>query len=90
MFLYVDYLKLQRLLFTINIKLFTLLQISGLGILIAGAVVLADIGEFSHFLEGRVTAPPIVLIVTGTIIFLIASLGCYGAIRESPTLLYCV
>ncbi|XP_055374539.1 tetraspanin-6 [Condylostylus longicornis] len=61
--------------------------LSGLGILIAGALVLADVNEFNHFIEGRVTAPPIVLIITGTIIFLIASLGCFGAIKESPPLL---
>lgn len=65
-------------------------QISGLGILIAGAVVLADVNEFNHFIEGKVTAPPIVLIVTGLIIFVIASLGCFGAIKESPTLLLAV
>lgn len=63
------------------------LQISGLGVLIAGALVLADVGEFSHFIEGRVVAPPIVLIVVGALVFLVASLGCYGAIRESPPLL---
>lgn len=61
-----------------------------MGILIAGAIVLADLNDFGHFLEGKVTAPPIILIVTGAIIFLIASLGCYGAIRESPTLLILV
>lgn len=65
-------------------------QISGLGLVIAGALVISDINEFNHFLEGRVTAPPIVLIITGAIIFLIASLGCYGAIRESTTMLYAV
>lgn len=65
-------------------------QISGLGILIAGALVLADMNEFNHFLDGKITAPPIVLIVTGAIIFFIASLGCYGAIRESPTMLMLV
>lgn len=62
--------------------------ISGLGILTAGALVLSDINEFNHFLEGLVTVPPMVLIVTGAIIFFIASLGCYGAIRESPWMLY--
>lgn len=66
------------------------LQISGLGILIAGAIVLADLNDFGHFLEGKIIAPPIVLIVTGAIIFLIASLGCYGAMRESPMLLIVV
>lgn len=56
----------------------------------AGAIVLADVNEFNHFVEGRVLAPPIVLIVTGLVIFLIASLGCFGAIKESPTLLLTV
>lgn len=30
---------------------------------------------------------PVILIILGIVIFAIASLGCYGAIRESPTLL---
>ncbi|XP_037806608.1 23 kDa integral membrane protein [Lucilia sericata] len=74
---------IKYILFAFNI----VFAISGLGILIAGSVVLADVNEFNHFIEGKVTAPPIVLIVTGLIIFLIASLGCFGAIKESPTLL---
>lgn len=62
-------------------------QISGLGILIAGAAVLADIGDFKHFLEGRVIAPPVVLIIAGLLIFAVATLGCYGALKENPGLL---
>ncbi|XP_031628214.1 CD63 antigen [Contarinia nasturtii] len=61
--------------------------VSGLGILIAGILVLIDINDFKHFLEGNIQAPPITLIVLGSLIFFIAFLGCYGAIRESPTLL---
>lgn len=56
----------------------------------AGAYVLADVGEFSHFMEGRLIAPPIVLIVAGVIVFLIAFLGCYGAIRENYYMLMAV
>lgn len=70
--------------------IFYLQQISGLGILIAGIVVLNDVDDFSHFLDGRITAPPIILIVTGLLIFLIAFLGCYGALKESPKLLMAV
>ncbi len=66
------------------------MQVSGLAIFITGSIVLSDINEFNHFLDGRVTASPIVLIVTGAIILLIASLGCYGAIRESPSMMYAV
>ncbi|ALC41286.1 Tsp47F [Drosophila busckii] len=74
---------IKYILFAFNV----LFALSGLGILIAGAVVLSDVSEFNHFVEGRVLAPPIVLIITGLVIFLIASLGCFGAIKESPTLL---
>lgn len=65
-------------------------QISGLGIIIAGALVLSDVNEFKHFLEGRIIAPPIVLIVTGAIVFVIAFMGCYGAIKENYNLLIAV
>ncbi|EFN60280.1 CD63 antigen [Camponotus floridanus] len=61
--------------------------ISGIGIIAAGACVLADVGEFSHFVEGRIIAPPVVLIVAGAIVFVIAFLGCYGAIKEHYHLL---
>ncbi|EFN79122.1 CD63 antigen [Harpegnathos saltator] len=61
--------------------------ISGIGIIAAGALVLADVGEFNHFIEGRIIAPPIVLIVAGSIVFIIAFLGCYGAIKEHYNML---
>lgn len=66
------------------------LQISGLGILLAGAIILSDLYEFDHFVEAKLYAPPAVLIATGIIIFLIAILGCFGIIKESPALLFAV
>lgn len=56
----------------------------------AGALVLSDVGEFSHFMEGRILAPPIVLIVAGIIVFAVAFLGCYGAMKESYYMLMAV
>ncbi|XP_033225415.1 CD63 antigen-like [Belonocnema kinseyi] len=61
--------------------------ISGIGVIAAGAAILADIGDFSRFLEARILAPPIVLIVAGVIVFIIAFLGCYGAIKENYNML---
>ncbi|EFA09563.1 23 kDa integral membrane protein [Tribolium castaneum] len=69
----------KYILFTFNL----IFAISGVGLIVAGAFVLSDVGEFEHFMEGRILAPPVVLIVAGCIVFLVASLGCYGAIRES-------
>lgn len=54
---------------------FPLWQVSGLGILIAGILVLIDVNEYDHFLEGKIQAPPIILIVTGALIFFIAFIG---------------
>lgn len=51
---------------------------------------MSDVGEFRHFMENRVLAPPVVLIVAGCIVFLVASLGCYGALRESYLMLMAV
>lgn len=51
---------------------------------------LADVGEFTHFVEGRILAPPIILIIAGAIVFIIAFLGCYGAIKEHYNMLIAV
>lgn len=67
-----------------------LFQLSGLGIIVAGAVVLADVADFTHFVSGDLLGPPIVLIVAGAIVFVIAFLGCFGAIRESYKMLIAV
>lgn len=62
-------------------------QVSGLVLLIAGIIVLLDVNDYQHFVEDKLMAPPVILIVVGTFVFLVASLGCYGAIKESPKLL---
>ncbi|KAJ8974665.1 hypothetical protein NQ317_011982, partial [Molorchus minor] len=64
--------------------------ISGLGLIIAGAIVISDVSDFNHFLDNNLFGPPIVLIVTGAIVFVIAFLGCFGAIKESYNLLIAV
>ncbi|XP_011049563.1 PREDICTED: CD63 antigen [Acromyrmex echinatior] len=74
---------IKYILFIFNL----IFAISGIGIIVAGAWVLADVGEFDHFMENRIMAPPIVLIVAGSIVFAIAFLGCYGAIKEHYNML---
>ncbi|XP_043272453.1 CD63 antigen [Venturia canescens] len=74
---------IKYILFIFNL----IFAISGIAIIAAGALVVADVGQFSHFLEGRIIAPPIVLIVAGCIVFFIAFFGCFGAIKENYTML---
>ncbi|KAJ8941238.1 hypothetical protein NQ318_015670, partial [Aromia moschata] len=77
---------IKYLLFIFNL----IFAISGLGILIAGALVISDVSEFNHFIDGGLLGPPIVLIVAGAIVFVIAFLGCFGAIKESYNMLISV
>ncbi|XP_057320974.1 tetraspanin-9 [Microplitis mediator] len=61
--------------------------ISGFGILVTGCIVLADVTNYSHFMQGRILAPPILLIIVGMIVFITSFLGCYGALKEKHFLL---
>ncbi|XP_063226978.1 uncharacterized protein LOC134533387 [Bacillus rossius redtenbacheri] len=57
--------------------------LAGLALLIVGALMQAKVGAVSHYLEGKFSAPPIFMIVIGSIVFVVAFYGCCGAIRES-------
>ncbi|KAG8036139.1 hypothetical protein G9C98_004719 [Cotesia typhae] len=73
----------KYLLFFFNV----VFSIAGLGILIVGCKILADVGNYNHFMGGRILAPAIVLIIIGIIVFVIAFLGCFGAVKEKHILL---
>lgn len=74
---------IKYLLFFFNL----IFALSGLAVLIVGAIVLANVMEYSRFVDGAVLAPPVVLIVLGGVVFIIAFLGCCGAIKENYLML---
>ncbi|XP_044754030.1 CD63 antigen-like [Coccinella septempunctata] len=61
--------------------------LTGIAIIAAGVVVIVGTNDYNHFLDPAVLALCIIMIVVGSIVFLIASMGCFGAIRESYCLL---
>ncbi|CAD6205659.1 GSCOCG00009953001-RA-CDS [Cotesia congregata] len=73
----------KYLLFFFNV----IFSAAGLGILIVGCKILADVTNYNHFMGGRILAPAIVLIIIGMIVFVIAFLGCFGAVKEIHILL---
>lgn len=62
----------------------------GILLIVAGALAYADFGKYSHFLEGKIIVPPLILLVVGFFVFFIAFLGCCGAIKENYFMLLAV
>lgn len=62
--------------------------ISGLAIIIVGGIELSKVDEWGTLTPGtNIKTPQIVLIVVGVMTFIIATLGCCGAVRESKFML---
>lgn len=77
---------IKYLLFAFNL----IFSLSGLAILIVGSVLLSKVTDWDHLVsdtDAGSTAPQITLIVVGVFIFLVATLGCCGAIRENRCML---
>jgi CD63 antigen len=62
--------------------------LSGLALLVLGALYFFKVGDFQPALEhSPIGVAPILLIILGAIVFVIAFFGCCGAIRESSCML---
>jgi len=60
--------------------------LSGVAIITVGALIDSDYTEYATFIPPSLSSAPIILIVVGCIIFVIAFFGCCGAMKES----YCL
>jgi len=72
----------KYVLFLFNLIFF----IAGLGLIIAGAIVLTQLSDYIEFLGGSATGLAYLIIVVGCIIFIIGFFGCCGAYKEN----YCM
>uniref|UniRef100_UPI00358EC803 CD63 antigen-like n=1 Tax=Myxine glutinosa TaxID=7769 RepID=UPI00358EC803 len=73
----------KYLLFVFNL----LFWLSGLVLIIIGAVVQAKVGSSGELGHDVGSGAPILLIVVGSVIFIVAFFGCCGAVRESRCML---
>ncbi|CAG9862115.1 unnamed protein product [Phyllotreta striolata] len=69
----------KYLLFAFNL----LFAITGIAVLIVGAIVYIGYSHYSHFVYSGYHSIPLALIVVGVIIFVIAFFGCCGAVKEN-------
>ncbi|XP_026478211.1 CD63 antigen-like [Ctenocephalides felis] len=74
----------KYLLFCFNL----IFALSGLTILIVGALIQSSFHHYSEFVNASVWSAPVLLIVIGAIAFVIAFFGCCGAVKESNCMIY--
>ncbi|XP_013775592.1 CD63 antigen-like [Limulus polyphemus] len=70
---------IKYLLFAFNF----LFVISGIGLIVAGALSLKNITKYADFMDDKNTTSPTMLITVGSIVFVLAFLGCCGAWKDS-------
>ncbi|XP_031627242.1 CD63 antigen-like [Contarinia nasturtii] len=67
-----------------SVFLFNLLfALTGIAILTVGAVIFSAFNHYENFLGEDLWSAPVILMIIGGIVFIIAFLGCCGAIKES-------
>lgn len=69
----------KYLLFCFNL----LFAISGIAILTVGAIILTAYHHYSEFVDPGFGSAPIVLILVGVFVFIVAFVGCCGAVKEN-------
>jgi CD63 antigen len=65
-------------------------QISGIAILSIGAITQDFYTTYTDFLHGKFFVGPVLLIVVGVIVFVVAFFGCCGAIKENHCMIMTV
>jgi CD63 antigen len=58
-------------------------QISGIAILAVGALIQNFYSNYTNFLDGHFYVGPVLLIILGVIVFVVAFFGCCGALKEN-------
>lgn len=60
------------------------MQVAGIALIVVGAIPLFNLSDIKDaFPENHPEIVPIIIVVLGSIIFIISFFGCCGAIRES-------
>ena len=67
--------------------LISFLKVCGILLIVFGSIMVANIGHISNLPQSiEANSVPIVILILGCIIFIIAFMGCCGAIRENTCL----
>lgn len=62
-------------------------QLTAILLIMVGTTIQAIFGDFSLFIDTHFSSPPALLIAIGFILIAVATLGTYGAVKESVMLI---
>lgn len=82
----------SRFCYCTNLSLFlspplSLSQLTAILLIMVGTTIQAIFGDFSLFIDTHFSSPPALLIAIGFILIAVATLGTYGAVKESVMLI---
>lgn len=63
------------------------MQLSGILILLIGAMVQFNYAQYSNFVSDHIWTAPIILMVVGSLVAFICFLGCCGALKENSCMI---
>lgn len=71
-------------LFALNFAIFGI----GVAVIVLASLILSQTGDFQALLDQGTFTIPIIFLLIGIAVMLLGFFGCFGALRESPCLLY--
>ena len=72
------------------VKLFLIFQISGIALIVTAALIQTVYATYLDFLGSQFLSAPVLFIIVGVVIFLVAFFGCCGAVKESNCMMLTV
>lgn len=62
-------------------------QLTSVLLITVGTTIQTIFGDFEHFLDSHFLSPPALLVAIGVIMLIVATFGCFGALKESTMLI---
>lgn len=80
----------MNILLIFNLCCWCCFQLSGISLIVLGSIVLSNISSYEDLYSNNPEIIPILMIVAGCLTFVMAFIGCFGALKKSVWMMYTV
>lgn len=80
----------MKILLIFNLCCWCCFQLSGISLIVLGSIVLSNISSYEDLYSNNPEIIPILMIVAGCLTFVMAFIGCFGALKKSVWMMYTV